>query len=91
MPPDLDLLTQAIADFENGEDLRNGNPFDVDHAESYAHVVQAFVTGCTVPDMDIVQRAAGSNAKETQIATAMAAFFQGLAIGYDYAVRGVEA
>jgi len=87
MPPDVELLTQAVADFESGKDLDERNPFDVDHSESYAHVVQAFVSGCTVPDINKVNEAFGVTGINALTAAAMAAFFQGLAIGYDYAAR----
>jgi hypothetical protein len=89
MPPDTELLVGVIADFENGEDLDTGNPFDVDHADSYARIVQAFVTGCTVPDTLAALKVElpGLSVENTAVTVAMAALFQGMAIGYDYAVR----
>lgn len=81
-----DLLIEAMAAFENGDD-GSDNPFDIEQLGEVLPTIEPFLMGGAVPDtyVQLVEQAA--SVEDGVMAGAVAGMLQGLWIGFEYARR----
>jgi hypothetical protein len=91
MKLDRDLFLDVLTDFDAPNDLSASNPFDWEEIFSYEGFklvdgpITAFLEGCAVPET--ARHLPPHALNEHSVAFAIAGILQGLAIGFEYALR----
>lgn len=86
---DRDLLIELMARFESGGDFSEANPFENPAALLEVHnEAEAFLSSCVKDTKDVLERM--ESGADPAPSVALAAMFQGLAIGFEYAMQKVS-